>query len=92
MSTCIIMGFCFDSECASWQVDILCILKENKQSSSWKVVFIIKTNSEGLDENVHLCSLNSVFKSCTQKYGCDSRHTLRSSKPFQSNLPTNTVV
>ena len=49
MNTCIIMGFCFNSECASWEVDILCILKENKQSSSWKAVFIIKTNSEGLD-------------------------------------------
>ena len=92
MSTCIIMGFCFNSECASWQVDILCILKENKQSSSWKVVLFIKTNSEGLDENVRLCSSNSVFMTCTQKYECDSMHTLRSSKPFQSSLPKNTVV
>ena len=92
MNTCIIMGFCFNSECASWQVDILCILKENRQSSSSKAVFIIKTNSEGLDENVRLCSSNSVFMTCTQKYECDSMHTRRSSKPFQSSLPKNTVV
>ena len=57
-----------------------------------KVVIITKTNSEGLDENVHLCSLISVIKSCTQKYECDSMHTLRFAKPFQSKLPKNTVV
>ena len=66
--------------------------KENRRSSSWKVVFITETNSEGLDENVHLCSLISVIKSCTQIYECDSMHTLRSAKPFQNNLSKNIVV
>ena len=65
--------------------------KENKRGSSWEVVFITKTNSEGLDENVHLCSRISVIKSCTQKYECDSMHTLRSAKPFKNNPPKNTV-
>ena len=58
-----------------------------------KVVFITKTNREGLDVNVHLCSLISGIESCTQKYECDSiMHKLRFAKPLQSNLPKNTVV
>ena len=50
-----------------------------------------RQNSEGLDENVHLCSLISVIKSFTQNYECDSMHTLGSAKPFQNNLLKNTV-
>ena len=92
INTCLIMGFCFNSECASWQVDIICIVKENKRSSSRKVVFITKTKSVGLHRNVHLCSLISAIKSCTQNYECDSMYTLRSAKPVQRNLPKNTVV
>ena len=87
------MGFCFNSECAPrGKLTYYAYKKKTDDPTHGKLYFITKTNSEGLDENVHLCSLISVIKSSTQIYECDSMHTLRSAKPFQDNLPKNIVV
>ena len=81
------MGFCFNSECAPRGKLTYYAYKKKTDDPAHG-----KTNSEGLGENVHLCSLISVIKSSTQVYECDSMHTLRSAKPFQNNLPKNIVV
>ena len=65
--------------------------KKTNDPAHGKLYLSQRQNSEGHDENVHLCSLISVIKSCTQNYVCDSMHTQRSAKPFQNNLPKNTV-
>ena len=66
-------------------------IKKKNDPAHGKLYLSQKRNSEGLDENVHLCSRISVIKSCTQKYECDNMHTITSAKPFQNNLPKNTV-
>ena len=53
--------------------------KKTNEPAHGKLLLITKINNEDLSETVHLCLLISVIE-----YACDSTHTLRPAKPFQS--------
>ena len=84
--------FCFNSECACSKLTYCAYKKKTNDPPHGKLYLSQRQNSEGLEENVYLCSLISVIKSSTQNDECDSMHTLRSANHFKITHPRTLFV